>query len=445
VNIHNEVMSSAGTPLRVDLWRERFRKSPLACGVIASLEGRAQEIWAHTFDLLRKESPEYRNAVDDEFTAESKAHCGELLKAIVAIPSSRLRNFRAVEFVRRHAEWRARHQVPLVASLHAYRLAHKTYWSISRESLARHPKQKQALQALTLLSDFWIELFEAVGAILEEAHTAEEARIVAQHTSAHAAVIDDLLRGTEPASSEGQQLLTLCGMRNSKTAAIALVRPFPEDDARHVDNEVSQRSLVRLLNQLLPSSTFGKLIGARNGEIVVIANSDGDPAARVMRALDRGGIGKKTGAPRTAAGIGLDTRDFADLPQSLSEARIALDLAGPRRALVRFADLDLNEVIVHRTEKTLLGLVTARVRSIHSGQQGIELAGTVRAFAECSLNVKKTARKLDVHPNTIYFRLNQVRARTGIDPRTFSGASLLLNSFLLLDSHGKRKTPNKVT
>jgi hypothetical protein len=54
------------------LWSERIRQSPLATAILASLAGRAPEIWRRTFDLLRKESPEYRNAVDDEFTVESK-------------------------------------------------------------------------------------------------------------------------------------------------------------------------------------------------------------------------------------------------------------------------------------------------------------------------------------------------------------------------------------
>src|SRR5206468_4328884 len=89
---------------RIMEWRERFQKAPLARDVVASLEGRAPEIWRRTFDLLRKESPEYRNAVDDEFTAESKGHCAELLGAIVAIAAGRLSNVDPFAFVRKHAE-----------------------------------------------------------------------------------------------------------------------------------------------------------------------------------------------------------------------------------------------------------------------------------------------------------------------------------------------------
>src|SRR5215467_11365664 len=208
----------AGDPRLVE-WGERFRRLPLAREVVASFEGKAQEIWRRTFDLLRKQSPEYRNAVDDEFTVESKSHCGELLRAIIGIASGRLGGSDPFRFVRRHAEWRAQHQVPLVASLHAYRLAHKTYWSITREMLAEHRKRKEVLDAMAMLSDFWIELFEAVGAVLEEAHGAEEARIVAQNTRVYAGIIDDLLNGTESVDAEARHLLTLCGMYPPKNLA----------------------------------------------------------------------------------------------------------------------------------------------------------------------------------------------------------------------------------
>ncbi|HEV2446226.1 MAG TPA: hypothetical protein VGS58_09900, partial [Candidatus Sulfopaludibacter sp.] len=205
-----------GGDLRITEWQERFEHCPLARSVVASLEERAPEIWQRTFDLLRAESPEYRNAVDDEFTAESKSHCAELLRTITAIAAGRLSADDPFAFVRRHAEWRARHQVPLVASLHAYRLAHKTYWGITREPLAEHGKEREALEAMATLSGFWIELFEAVGAELEDAHGAEEARIVAQNSQAYSEVIEDLLGGVEPAGAEARQLLALAGIGPGK-------------------------------------------------------------------------------------------------------------------------------------------------------------------------------------------------------------------------------------
>jgi hypothetical protein len=422
--------------LRLADWNERFRESPLAKEVIASLEGRAEEIWRGTFDLLRKESPEYRNAVDDEFTAESKGHCGELLKAIVAIAAERPCGADPFAFVRRHAEWRARRQVPLVASLHAYRLAHKTYWRITREQLARHRRQKEALQALATLSDFWIELFEAVGAVLEEAHGAEKARIVARHTRAHSAVVKSLLNGIEPGDAEAGQLLTLCGMRPSKTMTVALVRPLLMDQCSHVDAAVALRSLARLLHQVLPSSVFGKLVAARNAEIIVIANSEADTAERVIKYLGRHGLGRRGGESVGARiGLGLDKHDAAHLPEALAEARMALEFTSGSHALRHFADIDLAEFVIHGADRAALRLIPDWVREAHATGREEYLIRTIRTFAECSLNVKETARHLGVHTNTVYFRLNRIKERTGADPRTFYGTSTLLTALRLLDNH----------
>jgi hypothetical protein len=421
--------SNRGHP---SVWSERIQESALAAEVVASLEGRASEIWRRTFDLLRKESPEYRNAVDDEFTAESKSHCGELLAAIVAIGAGRLKGPDPFAFVRKHAEWRARHQVPLVASLHAYRLAHKTYWGITREQFAQHRKRKQALEALAILSDFWIELFEVVGAVLEEAHSAEEARSVAQNTQVHASVIEDLLSGVEPTSGEGRHLLTLCGMRPAKKMTVALIRPFPPD-GKQVDAEVARRSFVRLLLQVLPSSVFGKLVGLRNGEVVVIANSDADTSARLCKYFGRGGVGKR-GASGACVGTGLDKTDIARLPEALSEARMALDLTSAAHAMVRFSEIELTDALAHRADRAVLRLIPDWVRESHASGSELDLIDTIRAFAECSLNVKETAGRLRVHPNTVYFRLNQIKKRTGVDPRKFSGTSSLITALRLLDN-----------
>jgi hypothetical protein len=418
------IMSSyRGHPL---VWSERIRESRLAAAVVASLEGRAPEIWRRTFDLLRKESPEYRNAVDDEFTVESKSHCGELLSAIVAIGAGRLKGSDPFAFVRKHAEWRARHQVPLVASLHAYRLAHKTYWGITREQLSQHRNGKHALQALAILTDFWIELFEPVGADLEEA------RIVAQNTKVHASVIEELLSGTEPTSGEGRHLLTLCGMRPAKKITVALIRAF-SSDSKQVDAEVAGRSFVRLLQQVLPSSVFGKLIGLRNGEVVVIANSDADTAVRLSKYFGRSGVGKRR-ASVACVGVGLDKDDIIHLPEALGEASIALDLTSAARAMVRFAEIDLTEALAHRADRAVFRLIPDWLRESHASGRERELIGTIRAFAECSLNVKETAGRLRVHTNTVYFRLNQIKKRTGVDPRTFAGTSLLITALRLLDN-----------
>jgi hypothetical protein len=276
---------------RVQEWSECFRKAPLARSVVAGLHKLSTEIWRRTFDLLRRESPEYRNSVDEEFTNESKSHCNELLNTIIAVAAGRLNRSNAdpFGFVRTHAEWRARHQVPLTASLHAYRLAHKTYWGITRESLV-HAKQKEALDSMAMLSDFWIEFFDYVGAVLAEAHAVEEGLSVAQNTRAYVGLIDDLLRGVEPKDAEALRLRTLCGIRPGAPIAIAVARPFPSGNGREIDLEVTLRALVRLVQQILPSAVFGKLVDIRSGEVTVILCSDRDTSRSFLKVLRQQGL-----------------------------------------------------------------------------------------------------------------------------------------------------------
>jgi PucR C-terminal helix-turn-helix domain len=40
----------------------------------------------------------------------------------------------------------------------------------------------------------------------------------------------------------------------------------------------------------------------------------------------------------------------------------------------------------------------------------------------------RTARHLDLHTNTVHFRLNRIRDLTGINPRSYAGLSLLLTT-----------------
>jgi hypothetical protein len=429
---------------RVREWSERFQKAPLAAKVVGGLHKRSAEIWQRTFELLQRESPEYRNSVDEEFTKESKSHCGELLNAIIAVAAGQAEKSGVdpFGFVRTHAEWRARHQVPLAASLHAYRLAHKTYWGITREALLRYAGRKEALLSLTMLSDFWIEFFDYIGAVLAEAHAVEEGLSVAQSTRAYVGLIDDLLHGLEPRDAEARQLRTLCGIRSGVPMAVAVARPFQSGNGKQIDLEVTLRSFVRLVQQVLPSAVSGKLVDIRNGEAAVIVCSDTDTARGFLKVLRQHGFGRHV-ANGLAAGVGvsLDKMEIAGLPESLEEARLALEFASGTRPLMHFADIDLPEFLIRRADKTALRLIPEWTRHLTpaGGGQSDELSRTVHAFAECSLNVKQTAQRLGVHINTVYFRLNRINKLTGIDPRTFAGASFLLTALRLLKTHANCK------
>ena len=419
-------------------WHDQFRKDPLASRVVAGLRDRAGEIWQHAFRLLQEESPEYRNAVDDEFAKESKAHCGELLQTIVAIPAKLPRKSETdpFDFVRTHAEWRARRQVPLIASLHAYRLAHRTYSEISQAELARHDKPAEIVRSLTLLSNFWIQLFDHVGAVLSEAHAVEEHLIVAQSTRSYGALIDRLLRGEIPRDSESHKLCARCGIRTGAPMAVAVARPYLAESGKPADFEVTLRSFVRLIEQVLPPATFGRLVDIRNGEVVAIASRESEVARPLLKALQQSGLSKRAGnGHSTRVGVSLDVSGIADLPRAIEEARTALDFATAARPLMHFAAIDLSDFLVRRADSAAMRLLPNWVThfQLKNGGQTTDFSRTIRAFADCNFNVKRTAQRLGVHTNTVYFRLNRIKKITGVDPRTYSGVTSVLTALRLLE------------
>lgn len=425
-------------------WTELFRKDRLALGVVADLRGRGDEIWQYAFELLQRESPEYRNAVDDEFAGESKSHCNELLRTIVAIATGQTAKAGddLFKFVRTHAEWRARHGVPLVASLHAYRLAHRTYSAITREPLLRHPRKKSALLAMTLLSEFWIELFDHVGAVLAEAHAAEERLTAAQNTAAYAALMGVLLRGAAPTHAEGRRLCGMCGIRDGVPLAVAVLRLRAPRDGNATECDAALRSLARLLDQRLPHATFGKLIEVGAAEITAVICSDKGPGRALIETLRRSGFARRaTNGWAADVGVSRDTAGIGGLPAAAEEARLAAEFAGPTRPLMHFSDIDLGEYLVRRADDAAFRLVPDWAHQFHGDADGQphELGRTIRAFAECNLNVKQTARQIGVHTNTVYFRLNRIKKLTGVDPRTYSGTSFLLTALQLQELSEDRK------
>ena len=203
--------------------------------------------------------------------------------------------------------------------------------------------------------------------------------------------------------------------------AVAVARPLASANGKLIDHEVTLRSLVRLLHQVLPPARFGQLVDLRDGEMIAILSCESEPARGFLKAVRRHGIGRGAGV-----GVSLDAAAVAGLPQAVEEARLALGFANPAQALVHFGEIDLQDFLLRRAEKAALRLIPA-----WAGDLTGDLAATIRAFAESSLNVKQTARRLGVHANTVYFRLERIRRVTGVDPRSFSGASLLVTALRL--------------
>jgi hypothetical protein len=287
-----------------------------------------------------------------------------------------------------------------------------------------------------MLADFWLQFFDLVGAILAEAHAVEEGLIVAQGSRSYMKLADGLLQGRVPGGDEAQRLLTVCGFRSGAPMAVVLARPFQMEDGKPLDLEVTLRSLVRLIEQALPSAAFGKLVDIRSSEAVAIVCSENNTSHEAGRALEGGLVQSALNGHAARIGLSCDTPEIARLPEALEEARLALDFTSASKPLMHFSGIALAELLVQRADHAAFRLIPDWARYFHSGgeQRSAELLRTISMFADSNFNVKQTAQRLGVHTNTVYFRLNRIKKLTGVDPRTYSGISLLLTVCRLLQS-----------
>jgi len=286
-----------------------------------------------------------------------------------------------------------------------------------------------------MLSEFWLELFNHVDHVLADAHTAEDALIVAQQTRSFVHLVNELLRGVAPAEQELRRLCALRGIQPGAQLAVTVARPLLVP-GHHADREVTLRSLARRLEQALQPTMFGTLVDVRDNQVTAIVCSDGDTGRNLLQALRRGGFAKRTANGQSAGvGVSADVAAIELLPGALEEALIAIEYTSPKQPLMHFSDIHLPDLLVRRADQVAVRLIPAWARQLHSAEhnRSRELIHTIRVFADCNFNVKSTAQVLGVHTNTVYFRLNRLKKISDLDPRSYAGTSAILTALRLLE------------
>jgi hypothetical protein len=421
-------------------WETRLHANALASQILATLNERKSDLQRCALDGLARENPQFGRATTKQFRKEAVGRCDTILQTMLAIATGRAAALGPdpFGFVRTHAVRRARQQFPLAGSLNAYRLAHKGYWEVMRNSVANAiVPESEKTDCLMILSEFLLEFFDRVSGIMTDGYIAEEKLMIARSRRAHVALIEDLLHGRQPGDLEAQGLSERCGMHSGSPIAIVIGRVRVAENGLRFDGAAKLERLSDFFDQALSPLAFGRLLDVRKDEVLAIVTAGADTSKRVLAAF--GAIAPELKAElndMARIGISLDAAEIPALPQGYQEAERAVEFTQAGRPILHFADIDLMEFLVRRPDAAALRLIpewAGRFVDADSGKSG-ELTRTINQFADCNFNVKLTARHLDLHTNTVYFRLNRIRELTGIDPRSYAGLSLLLTTVRMLNA-----------
>ncbi|WP_244943066.1 PucR family transcriptional regulator, partial [Streptomyces inhibens] len=118
-------------------------------------------------------------------------------------------------------------------------------------------------------------------------------------------------------------------------------------------------------------------------------------------------------AGQGAAGIGIGTRDLADLPAIWREA---LDAARAARAEPRLGPIAQWDAIGgYRMLTALPAAAPDPAIGPLLAPAHAELARTAEVFLDCAGQASRTAQALGIHRQTLYYRLGRVEKLTGLD------------------------------
>lgn len=183
------------------------------------------------------------------------------------------------------------------------------------------------------------------------------------------------------------------------------VRALPESAAMAAAEE--RRARIETALRALTDNSALPLLGSAGGTVLIPEDESGDriPAELIAR------LTRAAGAPVTAAAV---SATFLGIPHATDLAHELLDVAqrlGYEPRLYRLGDLALEYQATRRDHIA---------DYLHSLLEPIrpypDLIDTLRSYLDSDLNRQRTARTLDIHSNTVDYRLRRVKELTGLDP-----------------------------
>jgi hypothetical protein len=303
--------------------------------------------------------------------------------------------------------------VSLEVFIHAYRVALVAYWDACAEEASRLRISREAGFALARSA---ISAVDTITTQASEAYLREETRLRTQSGRAARDLVERLIDGqpidpgrrhpAAPGLDPTGVLLTVVGRVEQATLAVGDALQLARD----------------LLEESMSLGTVRPLATIRHGELVLISAGT-SPRARLesLRATRQRTIEERN--VDVHYGVSVPSQGFASVQQAYREAALSLSYTSATRPIVSLDELSALECALIGATATTKALIASKGNDLRElpDEDRAAAVETIRAFSDADLNVAKAAEQMHVHPNTVRYRLQQIAAKTGHDPRTFTG------------------------
>ncbi|MYZ34433.1 MULTISPECIES: PucR family transcriptional regulator [unclassified Streptomyces] len=367
-------------------------------------------------EMIRTEMPRYAVVPEQEHihdvTVQLHGLLGGLERGI--LPSAD--NLRASS---RLGAARAAQGLPVETVLGAYHIGYRETWNVLMQGAVRRGQEAVA-ELAGQVTTFWTWIQELTNAVA----VAYEAVLRAE-LSAREDRYRRLIEAMATADPGDETTVTL-----ARSLGYDPVGAFQAFRGRSAD--LPNGSLERFRRHIATGP--GVVVATMHGDALSVL-SQGVPDEAVLRSLGRA-VGQESAPAPPPLGVGLPRTGLSGAADSFQDADGALSLALRRDGggTVRYSVAWLQSSLAEQSRR-LSDVLGAGARTAHAHPH---LAAAVIAYADHGFIPTAAARALNVHPNTVVYRLDRWTTLTGWDPRTRDG---LMRSLLALDLYPAAHTP----
>ncbi|WP_280295879.1 PucR family transcriptional regulator [Nocardia abscessus] len=277
-----------------------------------------------------------------------------------------------------------------------------------------------------------VEMLDIMSATVARAYVREYKAAVSEHHTAVHTLTSALLGGYATATTAREHGI---GIADEYSVLAVDIPKHPDEQHPMLDGKVVARRKLRRLQAELATRCGENalaLLSVDGGTILIpTATLSGERLDELLAQLSAAARVPLTAAVVTASATGVP--GAADRAHELLDTVRRLQCAP---TLYRFADMALEYQLTRPGpgRETLGSLLDPL-------DDHPELLQTLRSYISNNLNRQRTARSLQIHTNTVDYRLKRISQLTGLDPTTTSGV-WQLRSALIARTFSKRSQPD---
>jgi len=233
-----------------------------------------------------------------------------------------------------------------------------------------------------------------------------------------AAVVDALVSGQFTDPDDARRKLDALGLTEESTFQVGIVRPAGDRGPGQLQPKLAEE-LREAVRQVLPDA--GAVV--RQAELVIMmtgrasARDGATGVQRLQQVVDRCTV-RDAAAERLICGISDTTDRPDDAPRLYREAQHAVEI-GTRISrfgrVVSYADLGIYRLLLQVGDERQLALFADTVLGPiirYDATHKLALVHTLSVFLNQRESLKQAARRLNVHANTVTYRLQRIEQLT---------------------------------